>query len=239
MTTMVSLIPLLILLLIIVLFIALSKIRISFGKTNLVTGFYLLLLLTSIPVYYAIAEPKMSEPVKVIETGPGQYKYDDFQLNTFYDAFSKGRLNQYKHAEIVAQWNFDYQEERLKITAPEDEHYFTPIAVEKKDACDGKLEVFSYAPKFPKRLTLVNPPGIRLQANKLEISPPDETYLKAVQFYHDFTMAQFTGRGTSVLRMNYLLGHEVLYLRIPKDLLIDTDKSTEDYLNFINFKEIT
>ncbi|MDD4239080.1 MAG: hypothetical protein PHT62_11090 [Desulfotomaculaceae bacterium] len=229
-----SLITLLILLLIIIPFIALGKVRISLGKTRLVVGFYIALLFVSVPVFYAIAKPSTPEPFEVIEIGPGQYSYPDSQVNAFYDALYEGRLDNYEGAEIIARWSFDYQEERLKIIAPDYERYSNLIAVERKDVCDGKLEVFSYVSKSPNRLTLANPPDIRLKDNQLEILQPEKIHLEAIGFYHDFTMAQFTGTGFSMERTHYFFGDTVLYLRIPEDLLIDTDESTEHNIQFLN-----
>lgn len=229
-----SLITLLILLLIIIAFVAFSKVRISLGKTRLVAGFYMALLFVSVPVFYAIAKPGTPEPCEVIENGPGQYSYHDSQSNAFYDAFYEGRLDNYEGAESNARWNFDYQEERLKITAPDHERYSTRIVLERKDVRDGKLEVLSYAPKSSNRLTLANPPDIRLKDNQLEILQPEKIHLEAFWFYHDFTMAQFTGTGFSMERPHYFFGDTVLYLRIPEDLLIDTDESTEHNIYFLN-----
>ncbi|TYO94631.1 hypothetical protein [Desulfallas thermosapovorans] len=230
------LINLLVLLLIIISLVAFSKVRISLGKTRLVVGFYMVILFVSVPVYYAIAEPGTPEPVEIVEIGPGQYSYQDSRINAFYDAFYEGRLNDYEGAEIIARWSFDYQGERLKITAPDYERYSIPINVERKDVCDSKLEVFSYVPKLPNRLTLANPPDIRLQDNQLEILQPEKIHHEAARFYHDFTMAQFTGRGYSMDRMgmDYSSSDMVIYLQIPEDLLIDTDDSTEHKIHFLN-----
>ncbi|TEB05653.1 hypothetical protein Psch_02694 [Pelotomaculum schinkii] len=229
-----SLITLLLLLLIIIAFVAFSKVRISLGKTRLVVGFYMALLFVSVPVFYAIAKSSTPEPFEVIEIGPGQYSYHDSQINAFYDAFNEGRLDNYEGAEIIARWSFDYQEERLKITAPDYERYSTRIVLERKDVRDGKLEVLSYAPKSSNRLTLANPPDIRLKDNQLEILQPERIHLEAIRFYHDFTMAQFSGTGFSMKRTDYFFGDTVLYLRIPEDLLIDTDESTENDIHFLN-----
>lgn len=235
MAMMASLITLLFLLLIIIAFVAFSKVRISLGKTRLVVGFYMVLLFVSVPVFYAIAEPGAPEPVEVVEIGPGQYSYHDSQINAFYDALHEGRLSEYEGAEIIVQWSFDYQAERLKITAPDYERYSTLIAVERKDVRDGKLEVLSYAPKSPNLLTVANPPDIRLKDNQLEIIQPERIHLEAVRFYHDFTMAQFTGMGFSTTRTDhFFLDDTLLYLRIPEDLRIDTDQSTEHNIHFIN-----
>lgn len=229
-----SLIPLLILLLIIIAFVAFSKVRISLGKTRLVVGFYMALLFVSVPVFYAIAKPGTPEPFEVTEIGPGQYSYHDSQINAFYEALHEGWLDNYEGAAIIARWSFDYQEERLKITAPDYERYSTHIVLERKDVRDGKLEVLSYAPKSSNGLTLANPPDIQLKDNQLEILQPERIHLEAIRFYHDFTMAQFTGTGFSMKRTDYFFGDTVLYLRIPEDLLIDTDESTEHNIYFLN-----
>jgi hypothetical protein len=229
-----SMITLLILLLIIIPFIVLGKVRISLGKTRLVVGFYMAFLFVSVPVFYAIAKPGTPEPFEVTEIGPGQHSYHDSQINAFYDAFYEGRLDNYEGAEIIARWSFDYQEERLKITAPDYERYSTRIVLERKDVRDGKLEVLSYAPKSSNRLIQANPPDIRLKDNQLEILQPEKIHVEATRFYHDFTIAQFTGRGFSMEKTHYFFGDTVLYLRIPEDLQIDTDESTEHNIYFLN-----
>lgn len=228
------LIALLILLLIIIGFFALGKARISLGKTRLVVSFYLAILFVSVPVFYAIAKPGTPEPFEAAEIGPGQSSFHDSRINEFYEAFYEGRLDNYEGAEVNARWSFDYQEERLEITAPDHQSYSTRIILERKDARDGKLEIVSYAPIMPDRLTLANPPDIRLEDNQLVIFQPEWIRLEAIWFNHDFTMAQFTGKGLSMERPHYFFGDTVLYLRIPEGLLIDTDKSTEHNVYFLN-----
>lgn len=225
-------ITLLFLLLIIIVFFASSKVRISLGKIRLVVSLYIALLFVSVPVFYAIAKPGAPEPIDTIENGPGQYSYHDSRIDEFYDAFYEGRLDNYKGAEINARWNFDYQGERLTITAPEHESYSTRIVLQRKDVRDGKLEVVSYAPKLPNRLTLANPPDIRLKGDHLVILQPERIHLEAIRFEHDFTVAQFTGKGFSMERPHYFFGDTVLYLRIPENLLVDTDESTEHNIYF-------
>jgi hypothetical protein len=224
-------ITLLFLLLISIAFFVLRKIRISLAKIRLVFAFYMALLFVSIPVFYALAKPGTPESFKSTETGPGQYSYHS-RIDEFYDAFYEGRLDNYKGAEINARWNFDYQGERLTITAPEHESYSTRIVLQRKDVRDGKLEVVSYAPKLPNRLTLANPPDIRLKGDHSVILQPERIHLEAIRFDHDFTVAQFTGKGFSMERPHYFFGDTVLYLRIPENLLVDTDESTEHNIYF-------
>lgn len=237
---MVSLIFPLIILLIIIALVALNKAHIPLNKTRLAVGLYVALLLVSVPVFYAVAEPgapePMPEPRQIIERDRERITLEEIRINSFYEAFHEGRLSEYEGAEIIARWRFDYQEESLEITFQDYRLYSTLIAVERKEADDGQLDVLYYAPKQPFDLTLVNPPDIRLAGNQLQILEPERLHLEVVQFFHDFTMAQFTGLGISSTRGApvFFGDNSILYLRIPEDLRIDTDESTEHRILFIN-----
>lgn len=232
-------ISLLLLLMIIIAFLAISKARIPLGKTRLILGSYLVVLFICVPVFYAVAEPGAPEPLpepEQIEIGPEQYSDYDLQINAFYDALHEGRLHEYEGAEVITEWSFDYQAERLQISFKDYQQYSNIIAVERKGNSDGKLDVLCYAPKAPDgRLRLANPPEIRLQGDELQIIMPEKIHLEEVRFLHDFTMAQFTGKGFAMDRRDHFFtGHTVLYLQIPPDLQIETDESTEHLIQFIN-----
>lgn len=230
---------LLLIVLIVIGFIAPTRIRISLGKTRLVVAFYLALLLVSVPVYYAIAEPVAPgpppEPNKDVPIEEQHYHYD-VQINAFYEALNEGRLTEYEGAELIGRWSFDYEEDRMRITAPDYQRYWTLIAVERESTRDGKLEMLSYAPKPPTGLVLHNPPHVRLQGDQLVITQPELVRLEEARFHHDFTMAQFTGLGFSPAQMSHIhFGHEpVLYLLIPENLRIETDTSSENLVQFVN-----
>jgi len=226
-------ITLLLLLLIGIVFFVLSKIRISPAKIRLVFAFYMALLFVSVPVFYALAKPGTPESFESTETGQGQYSYHS-RIDEFYNAFYEGRLDNYEGAEINARWSFDYQGERLIITAPDHESYSTRIVLQRKDVRDGKLEIVSYAPKLPNRLMVANPPDIQLKDNQLVILQPESIHMETIQFEHDFTVTQFTGNEFSMERPYYFFGDTVLYLRAPEDLLIDTDESTENNIYYLN-----
>lgn len=223
--------------LIFVLFAAPARASISLRKARLVLGVYLSILLVSVPVFYAVARPGVPDSVEITEIGPGRYSYEDPQINDYYDALHQGRLGQYPGAQTIARWDFDYQEERLFITAPDYQQYSTNIYIEEKDARDGNLEIYCYAPKLPNRITLANPPKIQLQGNQLQIMSPEKMHLEAVQFYQDFTMVQFTDQGTFWGRFDFPgpTGHMVLYMRVPDGIQLEADQSVEQETIFLRF----
>ncbi|HPT34546.1 MAG TPA: hypothetical protein PLS32_07905, partial [Bacillota bacterium] len=110
------------------------------------------------------------------------------------------------------------------------------IAVEEKAADDGRVEAKYYTVSlgggdlFP-----VNPPEVKLAGEVLEIALPQRKEFMTLCFCQDFTSAQFTGKGLANIGNYHIYygDHQVLYLKIPRGLEIDTDASTEHSVTFI------
>ena len=138
---------------------------------------------------------------------------------------------------INKQWSFDYDQEQLLITTSDNRQPTSMIAVKRKDEEDGRIDIASYTARPPaSNTTAVSPPEVRLSNNRLEIISPEPTRVEMVYFFHDFTAAQFTGKGLFMGNRSFFYFSEqpVLYLQIPADLKIETNESTEFYLNYIN-----
>lgn len=227
MTMLFSILNLVIILIIIVfVFNMISKIRIPINKTWPVLILYLALLLISVPVFYAIAEPGQSMP----SPGPND---DDRHLNEFYSAIYDNRLEEYEDATINKQWSFEYDQEHLLVTASGKQNNSVMIAVKQKDVHDGKVDVANYTAVSPfSKITVANPPEVRLMGNRLEIITPQPKHVEMVRFNHDFTFAQFTGEGLFMQSKGFFYHEQqVLYIQVPANLIIKTDNSTVHILN--------
>jgi len=225
-----------ILVIIIFVFNMISKIRIPINKTWPMLSLYLALLLVSVPVFYAIAEPGVPMPgLGPNATGESLGVEYDSHLNKFYSAIYDNRLEEYEDATINRQWSFEYNQEHLLVTASGHQNYDAMIAVKQKDVNDGKVDVANYTAVSPfTKMTVANPPEVRLMENRLEIIAPQPKHVDMVRFNHDFTFAQFTGEGTFMQDRGYFYHEQqVLYIQIPANLIIDTDNSTVHILNHI------
>jgi hypothetical protein len=197
----------------------------------------LAILLISVPVFYAIAEPSEAVPLPTPET-PNQEYWEEYnrQADAFYEAMHEGRLTEYDGAEIIKQWIFDYDQEQLLITTSDGEQYHSQIVIFRKDVNDDKITATSYTTNSVSGDNTVLPQELKLTENRLEIIKPKPTHVLMFRFFNDFTSAQFTSNGLFMGNSShfYYSDIQVLYLEIPADLTIDTDYSTEYSLYFIN-----
>lgn len=221
-----------ILFIIVFIFNMVSKIRIPSNKALPVVSIYLIFLLISVPVFYAVAKPV---ELGTNPTGETVWEEYDHYINEFYTAFHNGRLEDYEGATISGQWSFPYEQESLLVAISGNRNYNTMIAVKQKAENDGQIEVASYTEVHPLApTTAANPPEVRLVGNRLEIIPPQPKHVEMIRFNHDFTFAQFTGQGLFMQnRSTFYHEQQVLYLQVPPGLVIDTDNSTVHILHQI------
>jgi len=216
-----------------------GRVRLSFRRVWQVTGVYLALLLASLAVFYALAASGKAETLPVPEKGPGEGGENEYDriLGAYYDALFKGRLEEYQGAELQGKWDFNYPERRLLVRTAEKRPYYGIIAVEEKAADDGRVEARYYnvslggGDLFP-----VNPPEVKLAGEVLEIALPRRKEFMTFFFCQDFTSAQFTGKGVADISSGLYIyhgDHQVLYLKVPRGLEIDTDASIEHSVTFI------
>lgn len=224
------------LLIIIAFVIIVGKLRIPLNRALPVISLYLALLLVSVTVFYAIAEPGEPMPMPTPEGTNNPWEEHDRKINAFYNALFEDRIEEYEGAYLNRQWSLDYDQEQLLITTSDNRQPTSMIAVKRKDTGDGRIDIASYTAIPPaSNATAVSPPEVRLSNNRLEIIPPEPTRVEMVYFFHDFTAAQFTGKGLFMENRSFFYFSEqpVLYLQIPANLKIETNESTEHYLNYI------
>ena len=75
-----------------------STFRIPLNKTRQVIGLYLALLLVSVTVFYAIAEPGEPVPMPTPEETDNPWEEHDRKINTFYYALFEDRIEEYEGA---------------------------------------------------------------------------------------------------------------------------------------------
>ncbi len=222
------------------LFVLLGKVRISYPRARQLVFLYLILLLASIPLFYSLAEstPPLPPPGPGDEEDPDQDLWDEYHqfIDAFYQAAFEGRLEDFAEAELVKEWSFEYDGERLLLTK-DNEHYQSPVVLKRKEAADGKVEVKAYAAVLPFRHYPSIPPDLNLTGEVLEIASPKRQEILTIHFMQDFTSAQFTGAGlwNQRVRGNFFFGeHQVLYILIPRDLQIDMDGSRQHNVHWIH-----
>lgn len=223
---------------IIIVYIVIKKLNIPFSYTRLVLSIYLTFLLISVSIFYAIADPSESVPMSDRYTTEEMHLREyNTQTDEFYNALYRGQLDEYEGAIVNKQWTLEYNQERLLVTIANNRDYKPPIAIKRKDVNDGKIEVASYSSKVPASYQdiVVNPPQVSIMENQLKIIPPQPKHVEMVYFDVDIiTSAQFTGKGMFSYTGSHILPrHQVLYLQIPSELIIDTDNSTGLYLRYI------
>jgi hypothetical protein len=212
-------------------------VRLSFTRTHQVMAVYLVLLLASLTVFYTMAESRQKGPLPVPEKGMEERDWEEFErlLSDYYDAFFEGRVEEYEGAELAKKWDFDYTGKRLLLKTADGRQYYGSIFIAEKAEDDRKVEARyyiisrDYQDSFP-----VNLPEMRLAGEVLEIILPERTEIRAVRFVQDFTSAQFTGKGLTMDSDFYFYhgDHQVLYLKVPWDLQVDTDESTKHHVTF-------
>jgi len=221
-------------------FFLIGRARLSFARTRQVMGVYLVLLLASLTVFYAMAESSQTAPAPIPERGIDGPEWDEYNRisNEYYNAVFEGRVEEYEGAELVKEWDFDYTKEQLLLTTSDSRPYYIMIVIEEKAADDGKVEVKNYTISMEDFETYfgVNPPDVRLAGDVLEIIRPERMEIVAVRFFQDFTSAQFTGKGLNMdSRFHFYHGdHQVLYIKIPPNLQVDTDESTMHNISYVN-----
>ncbi|WP_031515492.1 hypothetical protein [Desulfofalx alkaliphila] len=212
-----------------------KKAPISLIGTRLVISIYLVSLLLSVPIFYAVASP--TDSAAVTETAR-EISLEEY--SRLLDAVYEGRLEEDKAATLNSQQSIEYNKEHLFVTGSDLQDHLVLIAVKEKVVNDGKVEVAIYSETpSPAQIAAFNPPEVRLVGDRLEIIPPQPRHVDIIYFDHDYTTsAQFTGKGLFNAGGPYLFSprHRILYLQVPPDLKIETDNSIRHMLHYIGNK---
>ena len=148
-----------------------------------------------------------------------------------YEAAIQGNIENVDSEYIVKTWNLDYSEKQLNIAVTNDDFLSAPIIVERKTVNDGKIEAAQY--KKGSGLNdmvitdLVQPSSLNIDKNTLRLENPEKIILKFSQFQQAFPIKQFTGKGNFSDSNNFYEGTGILYLKIPKDLELNTTSAID------------
>lgn len=143
-----------------------------------------------------------------------------------YDAAIQGSIENVDTEYIVTTRNFDYTEKQLNIAVANDDFLSASIFVERKSINDGKIEATHYQTGSGLNdmalSDLMQPLKISIDKDTLRLENPEKLKLEFSQYQQVFPINQFTGKGDFSDSNNFYDGTSILYLKIPKDLELNT-----------------
>jgi hypothetical protein len=143
-----------------------------------------------------------------------------------YEAAIQGKIENVDSKYIVKTRKFDYPEKQLNIAVDNEDFLSASIFVERKTINDGKIEALHYQTSSGlNEMTLsdlMQPLGIHIDKNTLILENPEKLKLEFSQFQQAFPINQFTGKGDFSDTNNFIDGTSILYLKIPKDLELNS-----------------
>lgn len=187
---------------------------------GIMVGYFIILLscLIVLPML-----PKENFPVTVSEKVLTEAKrgYIDLQ-----NVAMEGRPEQIEGVIKLKQWDFEFSGNQLEI-AGADNNSGVMIIADKKNTNDGKIEVINYATKtILEGIDATNgikAPQVLLEGNRLKITMPEQYKVEIAKFNKEFVITQLT-RNDRERGMQYVIGAQVLYLRIPQKVEIGDNK---------------
>ena len=155
------------------------------------------------------------------------------------NALSKGKLNQMEGVYIKGKWNFIYEKEKLEIDSSDSKNGSWMVFVERKDTNDNKIEAVHYTTKtIINNIDLtdkINYPKVALEGKRLNFIRPEPCEVKLIKYQKEFTVTQFSKENGIENEGSFsgLLGSDVFYLQIPKDvqLTFDSNKVNVQYVD--------
>jgi hypothetical protein len=152
-----------------------------------------------------------------------------------YEAALAGNIDKVDSNYIKKTWNLNYQGQQLTLTTPMEEFINTSIMVKRKTVNDGEIEAVYYKSGSSVNgmdiSDLEKPLRMDIKNNTMRIEDPEKLTLEFSQFQQAFPINQFTGKGSFSHSNNFYLGTSILYLKVPKDL--ELNSSSELNVQFI------
>ncbi|MEH7010826.1 hypothetical protein V7087_08385 [Neobacillus niacini] len=143
-----------------------------------------------------------------------------------YEAAIQGNIENVDSEYILKTWNLEYSEKQLNIAVTNDDFLSAVIIVERKNDNDGKIEAAFYKTGSSINNMAISeldkPLRMEMGKNTLRLENPEKLILEFSQFQHAFPINQFTGKGDFSDSNNFYEGTSILYLKIPKDLELNT-----------------
>lgn len=205
----------------------------------MVTGCYILLLFLAQLFFYTL--PNRDFPNKGVSPSDINKAHQD--VSNFFVQLSEGKLSENKGVTINGQWNFNYNGNTLELDSADPQYTGSwSIYVERKNSNDNKIEVRNYSTKIILNgiyyTSMIKSPEVILEGNKLHLMKPGTSNIQSVKFIKEFTVRQFTGgEGMfgGVDQMDTVMGMNVLFLRIPKDLQLSVNDKMIN-ITYVNAK---
>lgn len=195
------------------------------NRMRWIIGGYGLVLLSSLFVLQVLPQESFLEEARVSDNALAQAVQAS---EAFYSSVLEGRPQDVEGVFVVEQWNFPYSGNQLTVTDTGGSSIYSNmmIVAERTEDLDNRIEVTHYVTRTiveQKDLTnLIKLPSITMDGNKLMLAAPPQYEIELGRFQREFVVAQLFG-DQQWMRSGYAaIGAQALYLRIPRDLDIDS-----------------
>jgi len=229
----------LVLLIVIVLFFAMSALEKSYlnkrhmgrNTAKWILGTYCAVLLTSVLLLYLVP----NKGFLYLEEGFFDHeKYVARERVDIVSAAQENKLDQTDGISLLGERNFAYQGEELEISFKTG-YSNIPVIVKKKEQRDGQIEAAYYTTKtLSNNIDLsdkIKLPQMELIGNQLKLINP-ENEIKLIKFKKNFLIAQFSDSTSYQPEnvMNFEWGQKVLYLQIPHNVQLKSKQLEVQYV---------
>ncbi|KAA0550377.1 hypothetical protein FZW96_03295 [Bacillus sp. BGMRC 2118] len=191
------------------------------GSRWIIVGYGTILAISTI-IFIILPHDSDKEYRRLSDKEMEQINNYDYTLDVL-DSAKKGKIENTKGVYRNKKWEFDFTGEKLSLV--KGDGIGTLVVVEKKDKNDGKVEVSSYASELiienVASQEKLNPPGVELNGENLRIIMPEMQELNYSMINKEFTITQFKQKKSiNDYQGSMTMAHEILYIRIPKDVII-------------------
>ncbi len=187
-------------------------------------GMYGLILFSSLILFYVV--PSVYGFTTDGDVGEERENYMEL-YSEFYHAADKGRLEEMEAVHTIEKWEFEYHGSDIKVTDARGEQPNMAVWVQIKDHEDGIIEAAFYTTgnvvngfDFTHE---IRPPIIEQRGDRLIVTKPEPYKIEYFSYTKEFTIRQFYGPYGLGHSSGSLFGPDILFLKIPKNIQIDSD----------------
>ncbi|RDW21138.1 hypothetical protein CWR48_04060 [Oceanobacillus arenosus] len=230
MNTIVSMLPIVLMLLIIVVgIIIISKVNWrNVAKVGYwMLGAYVIVLLLSVGVFYFVPVTE-EEPIQTPES-----EYDYHLDEVLLGERPVESINEY----LVEEWDFEYELDHIQIGYQGDINNTVNIAVERTDGNTIKA-AFYQTPVYGFNMELtkfIRPMDIQLSDDRFVVKLPVTKQLKFTSFDKEFPLMQFKDSPNEDwldVPESLYWGGQLLYLQVPREIEINAEMDV--YIEYVN-----
>ncbi|WP_042357230.1 hypothetical protein [Bacillus rubiinfantis] len=208
-----------------------SKGRLAYSqRVRLLFSIYTLVLLVCMIISNLVPFNNMTE---LEESNSKKLERDSTAL---YEAAVNGTIAEKGKDFLRKNWEFPFDGKSFKLALAEDSYFNFTIVIERKLSNDGQIDASFYMAGSEVNglnlTTLIQPPLLEVQEQKLLLSNSPENDLKFSQFVNVFPIRQFSGERLFGGDQPTSEGTSILYLTIPKDL--DVENPEEVNVQYVN-----